>query len=73
MKAGLCFYDNMLSGTTKICILLQSEHLTNAYMVTKCYLKNTNFRWAGVHKHHTPWQIPVRQNQTGKICFYLNL
>lgn len=33
MKAGLCFDDNMLSGTMKICILLQSEHLINAYKV----------------------------------------
>lgn len=41
MKAGLCFDDNMLSGTMKICILLQSEHLINAYKVTGSVILQT--------------------------------
>lgn len=41
IKAGLCFDDNMLSGTTKICILLQSEHLINAYKVTGSVILKT--------------------------------
>lgn len=41
MKAGLCFDDNILSGTTKICVLLQSEDLINAYKVTGSVILKT--------------------------------
>lgn len=41
MKAGLCFDDNVLSGTMRICILLQSEHLINACTVTSSVILKT--------------------------------
>lgn len=74
LKTGLCFDDNMVSITTKTCILLQLEHLINAYKVTDSIILETltSDEQVFISTTHLD-RSQLRQNQTGKICFYLNL